>query len=84
VPDSKKWYAADEQGSSWVSDGWHAGLQDAAPALQVALGLVLLVSGIGKARDRHSLVAGALRHRLLGCPVCGGPPSALMLGNGVV
>ena len=46
-------------------DGWRAGLQDAAPALQVALGLVLLVSGIGKMRDRHSLVAGAIRYRVL-------------------
>jgi len=57
VPGSKKWYAADEQGSSWVSDGWHAGLQDAAPALQVALGSVLLVSALGKLRDRPALVS---------------------------
>jgi len=60
-----------------VSDGWRAGLQDAAPALQVALGMVLLLSGIGKARDRHSLVAGALRYRVL-APGVVRPAAALL------
>jgi len=60
-----------------VSDGWRAGLQDSAPALQVALGLVLLVSGFGKMRDRHSLVAGALRYRVL-APGVVRPAAALL------
>ena len=60
-----------------MSDRWHAGLQDAASALQVALGIVLLMSGIGKARDRHSLVAGALRYRVL-APDLVRPAAALL------
>jgi uncharacterized membrane protein YphA (DoxX/SURF4 family) len=60
-----------------VSEYWRAGLMEAAPALQVALGMVLLVSGIGKARDRHSLVAGALRYRVL-APGVVRPAAALL------
>ena len=48
-----------------MPDGWAAGWQAVVPAVQVALGLVLLLSALAKLRDPPALVAGALRYQLL-------------------
>ena len=55
-----------------MPDRWAAGWQAVVPAMQVALGLVLLLSALGKLRDRPALVTGALRYHLLSptCPPC--------------
>ena len=48
-----------------MPDRWAAGWQAVVPAMQVALGLVLLVFALGKLRDPSALVTGALRYQIL-------------------